>query len=179
MENVQFLRQTGEQSRVGLHRQREEINPFLRKRTSTEKGVIVVAHSDGHVRRVLALKLRAYGFRVVELSNGVELLEMLGGALVPEDTKQIPDLVIADEDLRTYKGMDILIDLRDFGISIPFLLTTHAYSEDSASRVRNLDKARMVRFPMDWDDFLTIVLYLVRQSNPRCKALMKRRPLLA
>lgn len=125
---------------------------------------IVVAHSNGVERRLLSALLRERGWKVLEMSNGVELLLHMADGACGKEGVTLPDLVIADEHLRSYPGIDILLHTRGNDLSIPFILLTRDYDEVRAQLVRKARGAALLQLPLMYDDLLSIVEFFLQEE---------------
>jgi len=74
-------------------------------------GRLLVAEDSSAFRYLLASALRADGHDVVEVSNGVDLMDMLGGSLIPEWGAAPFDLVLSDVRMPGWSGIDALASL--------------------------------------------------------------------
>lgn len=140
-----------------------------RARANKQGGIhptqIVVAHSNGVERRLLASMLRVRGCRIIELSNGMELLMHMADGFGGKEGVLLPDLVIADENLRSYSGIDILLHTRNSKLSIPFILLTREYDEVRAQRVRTARGATLLQLPLKLDDLFSIVDFFLQEQT--------------
>lgn len=118
---------------------------------------VVVAHSSGVERRLIAAFLRERGCKVTELSNGIELLMHLADGCAGKEGVFLPDLVIADEELRSYSGIDILLHSRNCHLDTPFIILTREYDEESAQLVRAARGASLLPLPLSMGDLFSIV----------------------
>lgn len=79
---------------------------------------VVLAEADAPMRLQLAATLAAAGYEVVDLEDGVAVLELLG-----EDEWR-PDVVVVDADLPRLTGLDVLHELRELEPQVPAILLT-------------------------------------------------------
>jgi CheY-like chemotaxis protein len=84
---------------------------------------ILVAESNGELRRLLSLVLRTDGHEVIEAADGGETLEAIA-ALILDGDRQRFDLVIADQGIPGIPGLSVLAGLRSRGRDTPFILMT-------------------------------------------------------
>ncbi len=77
---------------------------------------VVIAEGDTNLRLQLAATLAAAGHEVVDLEDGVSVLELLG-----EDEWR-PDVVVVDADLPRLTGLDVLHELRELSPALPVIL---------------------------------------------------------
>ncbi len=147
-------------SRIDMRRTR---GARAHKQVGSGPTQIVVAHSNAMERRLLSTMLRERGCKVTELSNGMELLMHMADGFGKKEGVVLPDLVIADEGLRSYSGIDILRHTRDCRLSIPFILLTREYDELRAQRVRAARGATLLTLPLKLDDLFAIVDFFLEE----------------
>ena len=124
---------------------------------------VLVAEDDPAFRYLLVGALRADAHEVVEVSNGVDLIDALGGSLIPEWGAGSFDLVLSDVRMPGWSGLDALASLgRAFELPPVVLIT--AFADDElhqrallAGAVAVLDK------PIDLDDLRLFVRQLLQR----------------
>lgn len=79
--------------------------------------LVALAEPEPALRAELAAELEGRGCVVVELRDGIELLEFLGE--VQERDEDYPQLLVADLDLPGLGGLDVLVELRAAGAPGP------------------------------------------------------------
>jgi len=109
--------------------------------------------------------LTQLGFRVDEIGDGNDLLDLLGDAMLGVEGVHLPDLVIADLTLPGIKGYDALIAARNAGLDLPFILVTRLEAEPYQESFRQLSPAVLMELPVDWDDFTTVLVLLLDQFH--------------
>jgi two-component system, response regulator, stage 0 sporulation protein F len=82
---------------------------------------VVLVEDDLPLRDVLADEIRDLGFDVVELGDGVELLDYFRGAASSYQST-LPDIVVAEVDLPGCSGVEACRRLRSSGAQVPFIL---------------------------------------------------------
>jgi CheY-like chemotaxis protein len=118
---------------------------------------LLLAEDDPDFRYLLASALRATAHEVVEVSNGVDLLDVLGGSLVLEDGIGNFDLVLSDVQMPGWTGLDALASL-GHGPPLPPVIVITAFGDDELRR--RAKRAGAVAFfskPLDIDDLCIFV----------------------
>ncbi len=82
---------------------------------------VLLVENDPPLRCVLADEIRELGFGVVELGNGIELLDYFQAAASSYQST-LPDLVVAEVDLPGCSGAEACDRLRRGGATVPFIL---------------------------------------------------------
>jgi CheY-like chemotaxis protein len=82
---------------------------------------VVLVEDDVPLRDLLADEIRDLGFDVVELTDGVELLDYFRGAASTYQSP-LPDVVVAEADLPGCSGVEACAQLRRSGARVPFIL---------------------------------------------------------
>ncbi len=120
-------------------------------------GRLLVAEDDPAFRYLLASALRTDGHDVVEVSNGVDLLDALGGSLVPAWGAGVFDLVLSDVRMPGWTGIDALASL-GHGQRLPPVVFITAFGDDELHR-RALLAGALAVFdkPIDIDDLRLFV----------------------
>jgi CheY-like chemotaxis protein len=95
-------------------------------------GRILVAEDDLHMRRLVARALRTTGYRVVEASDGVEVLSRIESTIW-HDRHDVIRAVVADMNMPGLTGLDVLAALRCAEVDTPFILIT-AYGDAHVRR---------------------------------------------
>lgn len=120
---------------------------------------VVVADDDEDVRETLARMLACDGFEVWTAGDGATLARML------DDTwrnGRAPDLLLLDQRMPCFTGLDVLADLRARGFTSPAILIT-AFSELSP-RARALG-ADLIEKPFEPDALRRLVFDLLGQNT--------------
>lgn len=79
--------------------------------------LVALAEPEPALRRMLAELLEGCGCDVLEVDDGVELLEYLGQAC--EGDEDWPQLLVTADDMPGLGGLDVLLELRDAGAARP------------------------------------------------------------
>jgi CheY-like chemotaxis protein len=147
---------------MGRHVERE------RKRTRTvirdpdpPPARIIVADDDGEMRTLIAHALRRDGHEVVEVCDGMELLQYLATHQLEVENGQAVDLLISDIRMPGRNGLDVLAGMRGADWSIPVILITAVGDAQVHAEARRLGAAAVFDKPFDLDDLRTLTLNLV------------------
>ena len=85
---------------------------------------VVVAEDDADMRTLVAEALRLDGHRVIELSDGAELLIRIARQYRQLEPAEPLDLIVSDIRMPVVTGLEILRGLRDAHCRTPVLLMT-------------------------------------------------------
>lgn len=133
-----------------------------------KKRTVLLADDDEDIRALLASALRREGYRVIEASDGAEILDHIGDALLFDDAER-PDIIVSDQRMPGFVGTGILSGIRASEWSTPFVLIT-AYGTDQFEReAMELGADAVVRKPFDVDHVLSVIGGLLLVSRPRTR----------
>jgi CheY-like chemotaxis protein len=121
---------------------------------------VVVAEDDGEFRRLLAEVLWREGYRVIEASDGYDLMHQIVIHIVSNERHDPLDLVVSDVRMPGSSGLDVLSCARTAGYSVPFILITAFGDGEIHSRARSLDAAAVLDKPFDVPDLVELVRVL-------------------
>jgi CheY-like chemotaxis protein len=112
---------------------------------------LLLADDDGPFRFLLMSALRKDGHEIVAVSNGVDLMDILGDSLSPDGTFAPFDLVLSDLRMPGWPGMEALAKVgRNPGMP-PFILFTAFGDEDSHKRALEIGALTLLDKPFDID----------------------------
>lgn len=120
---------------------------------------VLVADDDPDLRASLVEALVADGFEIVQARDGQELLATLGAAL-KGDLEPI-DLLVSDDCMPGFSGMQVLAGLRAAGCPLPVILVTAFGDTQLREEARRLDAVAVLEKPFDWDDLRLAVLRIL------------------
>ena len=118
---------------------------------------IAIADSSPVMRRWLQMAIAPLGGAVMEASDGVELLDIVGevGPL---------DVVVANRVLPMISGEQVLTMMRTAGDHTPFILIAPFCRESVRALVHNLGCAALVDDPLDGAELLHVAKTFVDES---------------
>ncbi len=114
---------------------------------------VLVASDVDDLRRELALALQKDGHYVVELADGLELLDYLDGSLANGlETLPRPDAIVASLTMTGMGGLDLLEALRRLDDRTPFIGLAGPSDTVDFDRMRELGAAYIFEAPLRLDD---------------------------
>lgn len=120
---------------------------------------VLVADDDPDLRASIVEALAADGFEIAQARDGQELLATLGAAL-KGDLEPI-DLLVTDNCMPGFSGMQVLAGLRAAGCQLPVILVTAFGDTQLRDEARRLDAVAVLEKPFDWDDLRLAVLRIL------------------
>ena len=128
---------------------------------------ILLAEDDPELRRLLAERLRREGFDVREASDGRQLGELLRAATQRrKGAEPSVDLVLSDIRMPGRSGLDVLAELSESRMPVPFVLLTAFGDEHTCAEARRLGAAALIDKPVDLDDLCGTVFCLLAAPPP-------------
>lgn len=121
---------------------------------------ILLAEDHAETRALLASRLRKDGYEVVEASNGHQLLNEMGSALLG-DSDSLPDLVITDVRMPGVSGLQVLTGLRASSWSMPVIIITAFGDAEIHAEARRLGVSAVLDKPFELEDFRAAVVRAV------------------
>jgi CheY-like chemotaxis protein len=115
---------------------------------SSPRRSVLVAEDDPDMRRLLVTLLRMTGYRVVEATDGADLLARLD----PADDGSRPepvDVIVSDVEMPQLSGLDLLAALRCSCWTTPVVLVTAFGDDDIRAEARALGAAALLDKPLD------------------------------
>ena len=139
-------RETSASDRISMRKAREE-------QTVRSLGPhrLLLAEDDGPFRFLLTSALRKDGYQIVAVSNGVDLMDILGDSLSRDGTFAPFDLVLSDLRMPGWPGMEALAKVgRNPGMP-PFILFTAFGDEETHKRALEIGALILLDKPFDID----------------------------
>ncbi len=118
---------------------------------------LLLAEDDGSFRFLLASALRKDGYQIVAVSNGVDLIDILGDSLSQDGTFAPFDLVLSDLRMPGWPGLEALAKLGQHPAMPPVILFTAFGDEDTHKRAREIGALTLLDKPFDIDHLRAIV----------------------
>jgi CheY-like chemotaxis protein len=97
--------------------------------TSPARRRILLADDDPDLRALLSEVLREEGYDVLIAESGVQLLDLIGPALLGWSDDPPAELVVSDLRMPGLTGLSVLGGLRELNWQMPFILIT-AFADD-------------------------------------------------
>jgi DNA-binding NtrC family response regulator len=129
-----------------------------RAEAASPKAPILVAEDDLEMRRLVAATLRREGHDVVEMANGMELLDFL--ELSAERGTRYA-AIVSDVRMPLLSGMDVLALLQAASVDVPVILITAFGDVDTHAEAHDLGAFAILDKPFDMDALATLVRSLV------------------
>jgi CheY-like chemotaxis protein len=111
--------------------------------------LVLLAEDDPDLRELMAGALRGDGYTVIELGNGLELLEELQRLRASD---LAPDLVVSDIRMPGLGGLQTLSRLREWSCMAPVILVTAFAFEETLTNARALGAAIVLNKPFCMSD---------------------------
>ncbi len=109
---------------------------------------ILVAEDDVAMRRLMAAALRTAGHRVIEASDGVDVLDRIESTIWA-DRQDAIGLIVCDMAMPALSGLDVLAALRSAEVRTPFILIT-AFGDDLVrAEAKALGASTVLDKPLD------------------------------
>jgi DNA-binding response OmpR family regulator len=85
---------------------------------------VLLAEDDDEMRKMLAFALTRHGFRVIQARDGAEALEYLGDVVLGQNRDKAPQLLLTDQKMPGFCGLEVIEAARLAGLKIPAILIT-------------------------------------------------------
>ena len=110
---------------------------------------VLVADDDQSLRRRLATRLRATGYRVLEAESAFEFLEYLSDILADEKLSERPELIVCDMRMPGVSSLGSIASLRS-AHAVPVIVLTSANTDiETSQRAERLGAAGVFVHPVD------------------------------
>jgi two-component system, response regulator, stage 0 sporulation protein F len=110
---------------------------------------ILLADDDAELRELLAHALRADGYEVTVAADGVQLLDLVGPALLGQTECPPAEAVISDQRMPGLTGLSVLGGLRDLDCQLPFILITAFGDPETHARARRMGATAVLNKPFE------------------------------
>ncbi len=117
---------------------------------------ILLAEDDVEMRRLLAASLRRDRHEIVEVENGLQLLEHISRALRQDDAS-MPDVIVSDVRMPGQTGLEVLAILRRADAHVPVILITAFGDPELHAEARALGAVAVFDKPFDIDDLRSAI----------------------
>jgi DNA-binding response OmpR family regulator len=126
---------------------------------------IILAEDDDEMRKLLAWALRADGYEVIEVDNGVDLGVHLSLGDGTGKSSEF-DLVISDVRMPGLSGLQVLMGLRRLDRTLPCILFTAFGDQELHAEASRQGAAALLDKPFEIDELRTLVKVVLR-GRPR------------
>lgn len=123
---------------------------------------ILLAEDDPEMLALVASALRRPGMLVIECRDGCELMDAFAAALRAPFSFDFPDLIVADDRMPGWCGLEVLASLRRAGHRVPFILMSAFADDDTRASALRLGAADVRVKPFDLDDLVASVDRILR-----------------
>ena len=123
--------------------------------------VVLLAEEDEHTRETLAADLRARGYSVVTLEDGLALCDYLERAHFSHGTVPCPDLILSEAKLPGYDGLDICRLIHREKGSVPFIVLAPYEDAETWEGAERAGACHVLNKPVDLSELhLAVASYL-------------------
>jgi len=117
---------------------------------------VLLAEDDREMRELLATLLRRDGYDVLEAHSGFNMLEEIGVLLQRGETPPV-DLIVSDQRMPGFLGLEVLSGIRDAGWNIPFILITGFGDRETHQEAERLGATAVLDKPFDVDELRGVI----------------------
>ena len=122
-----------------------------------KKANVLVAEDDPDMRRLVAAVLRGAGHRVVEATDGLQILDRIDSTICSA-RPHLFDVIVTDVHMPGLSGLDVLAALRCTRWTTPVILITAFGDEETRSEARALGAIDILDKPFNPDNLKIAVI---------------------
>lgn len=137
---------------------------WVPSRRGQSRARILVAEDDPDLRRLVSAVLAHDGYDVLEVADGTTMLEYLASL---DGHGNAPQVIVSDVFMPGRSGLDVLVSLRELGISAPVVLMTAFPDHCSQASALELGAVTLLEKPFEIDDLRMIVLNLLPRGSEK------------
>ena len=126
------------------------MSSFTRPRSRAPHASILVAHHDPRARQTAAAVLRPHNLDIHEANSGAAAIAAIGAHRF--------DLALIDFVLPDISGLDVIVELKKVGISVPWVLMSAWMPTSVAVEAMRLGAVDVVDVPFDIEQVVTAAL---------------------
>ncbi len=127
---------------------------------------VLLVEDDDEMRKMLAFVLTRHGFRVTQARDGSEALEHLGDLVLRGNRDKAPQLLLTDERMPGFCGLDIIEAMRIAGLEIPAILITAFGDRETHERAEALGQTPVLDKPFAMLELVALARRLAFGSPP-------------
>lgn len=128
--------------------------PTAAKKIIPAEKIILLADDEIMLRDLLAELLESYGYNVIKVSTGTEVLKVL-----IEEIKV--DLVIIDYNMPGMNGLDCIRQIRDLEFRVPIILSSGSLSLQSNFDFKSMGISDLLNKPYEFETMLETIQRLI------------------
>ena len=130
---------------------------------------VLVAEDDPDMRRLIATSLRMAGNKVVEATDGIDVLDRME-TMIRDLCPDAFDVIVSDVNMPGLSGLDVLAALRCTHWTTPVVLITAFGDEETRAEARELGAAAFLDKPLDPEALRSAVRDAARAQTNRTLA---------
>ena len=130
---------------------------------------VLVAEDDPDMRRLIATSLRMAGNKVVEATDGIDVLDRME-TTIRDLCPDAFDVIVSDINMPGLSGLDVLAALRCTHWTTPVVLITAFGDEETRAEARELGAAAILDKPLDSEALRSAVREAARANADRTLA---------
>jgi DNA-binding response OmpR family regulator len=128
---------------------------------------VLLVEDDEEMRKMLAFVLTKHGFRVTQARDGAEALEYLGDVVLGGARDRAPELLVTDQRMPGFCGLDVIEAARIAGLKIPAILITAFGDSETHARAEELGATPVLDKPFAMLELVTLVRRVMRPKESR------------
>lgn len=125
---------------------------------------VLLVEDDEEMRCMLAYALHRSGFRVTEACDALQALDRLRTPILDDGPEQRIDLLVTDEQMPGFRGLDLIHSVRSCGILLPAILITGFGSAETHARASRLGETIVLDKPFELDALVTLARRSARRG---------------
>jgi CheY-like chemotaxis protein len=127
---------------------------------------VLLAEDDHELRWLIAHSLRGDGFEVLEVGDGLALLDRVGSSLLDTLELDAIDLIVTDVRMPGWSGLEVLAGLNSAGCHTPVVLITAFGDHEVHAAGKRLGAAAVLDKPFDLNELASLAARLVDPKSP-------------
>jgi CheY-like chemotaxis protein len=127
---------------------------------------VLLAEDDQELRWLIAHALRSAGFEVLEVADGLALLDKVGVSLLDTLELDAIDLIVSDVRMPGWTGLEVLAGLNSAGCHTPMVLITAFGDPEVHAAGKRLGAAAVLDKPFDLNELSSLAARLLDPKSP-------------
>ncbi|HWA71801.1 MAG TPA: response regulator [Polyangiaceae bacterium] len=127
---------------------------------------VLLAEDDQELRWLIAHSLRNSGFDVVEVDDGLALLDRVGNSLLDSLELAEIDLIVSDVRMPGWTGLEVLAGLNSAGCPTPVVLITAFGDQEVHAAAKRLGAVAVLDKPFELNELTTLAARVLEQKSP-------------